>query len=337
MAFLGFRRRAQVKQARKRRAAPLTQAGLSAAARRANRMVAAVALFGAFGAVALAVALTPGAQHSATGADASQGSVERVPVAPGPISEAPASEASLSETPVTMSRIEVPAPPAAEALATVPPRATKSDRLGVEPQRVKTDLSTGPQPLPAPPRPAAGEHRMAVADAVVTDEAMADEAVIAAEATDADAGLEPEGERSLEFGLADPPPPGAVEGLGDEVVVERAGQVGTVDAEAGSQADSETDSAADSRAGYEVDDEAVEAAVKEAVKVAIPEPAATARVASVNSDVNLRAKPDNAGAVILVVPRNGEVEVIGCDYWCEVVYKGTRGFIYKGFVRGASS
>jgi hypothetical protein len=65
-------------------------------------------------------------------------------------------------------------------------------------------------------------------------------------------------------------------------------------------------------------------------------PVATAtRTAPVKSDVNMRARPDNKAAVILVVPGKSEVEVIGCRYWCEVIFRGKRGWIYKGFVRGA--
>ena len=61
----------------------------------------------------------------------------------------------------------------------------------------------------------------------------------------------------------------------------------------------------------------------------------TTRTAPVKSDVNMRARPDNKAAVILVVPGKSEVEVIGCRYWCEVIFRGKRGWIYKGFVRGA--
>ena len=61
------------------------------------------------------------------------------------------------------------------------------------------------------------------------------------------------------------------------------------------------------------------------------------RTAPVNSDVNLRAGPDNKAKVIKVVPRNGKVEVIGCNYWCEVTYSGKRGYIYKSFIPGAKS
>jgi uncharacterized protein YraI len=93
----------------------------------------------------------------------------------------------------------------------------------------------------------------------------------------------------------------------------------------------------------EIAEEPVEEEVEEAVKSspapAAPEPAApvaaATRTAPVTTDVNMRASPRNGAAVIQVVPGKSTVEVIGCDYWCEVVYKGRRGFIYKGFVRGS--
>jgi hypothetical protein len=61
------------------------------------------------------------------------------------------------------------------------------------------------------------------------------------------------------------------------------------------------------------------------------------RSVPVTTDVNMRAGPDNSAPVILVVPGKRHVEVIACDFWCEVVYDGKRGWIYKGFVPGAQS
>ena len=33
------------------------------------------------------------------------------------------------------------------------------------------------------------------------------------------------------------------------------------------------------------------------------------------------------------IPAKTAVQVISCKSWCEIVYKGRRGFIYKSFVR----
>jgi uncharacterized protein YraI len=58
-------------------------------------------------------------------------------------------------------------------------------------------------------------------------------------------------------------------------------------------------------------------------------------VARTVSDVNMRAGPSNGQAVLATIPRGSAVEVIDCRQWCQVVFGGQRGWIYKGFV-GAS-
>ncbi|MBX3576505.1 MAG: SH3 domain-containing protein [Rhizobiaceae bacterium] len=68
------------------------------------------------------------------------------------------------------------------------------------------------------------------------------------------------------------------------------------------------------------------------VTAAIGDPAYE-RTARATHYVNLRAKPADEAKVLTVVPANGELAVVGCERWCEVEYDGTRGFIYKRFVR----
>ena len=63
-------------------------------------------------------------------------------------------------------------------------------------------------------------------------------------------------------------------------------------------------------------------------------PAAT-RAARVVSDVNMRAGPGNGAAVVATISGGRLVEVIDCRQWCEVVFAGQRGWVYKGFI-GAS-
>jgi uncharacterized protein YraI len=48
--------------------------------------------------------------------------------------------------------------------------------------------------------------------------------------------------------------------------------------------------------------------------------------------VNLRAGPDNDAAVIQTVPFGAELQLIGCDPWCEVYYEGTHGWIWRDFI-----
>jgi hypothetical protein len=57
-----------------------------------------------------------------------------------------------------------------------------------------------------------------------------------------------------------------------------------------------------------------------------------ARIARVASDVRLRAGPSNGDVVLATVPGGRLVEVIGCRAWCEVIFSGQRGWVYKGFI-----
>jgi hypothetical protein len=59
------------------------------------------------------------------------------------------------------------------------------------------------------------------------------------------------------------------------------------------------------------------------------------RTATIASAVNLRAKGAKGARVIGVIPRGATVGLVGCDGWCEVIYEGRRGFIYKSFLGGA--
>ena len=50
--------------------------------------------------------------------------------------------------------------------------------------------------------------------------------------------------------------------------------------------------------------------------------------------VNMRAGPDNDARVQTVVPGGADLRArTGCVHWCEVVYEGRRGYIYKSFIR----
>lgn len=56
--------------------------------------------------------------------------------------------------------------------------------------------------------------------------------------------------------------------------------------------------------------------------------------ARTNAWVNMRAGPDNDAEVLTVVPGGAELRArTGCAHWCEVVYEGRRGYIYKSFIR----
>ena len=66
------------------------------------------------------------------------------------------------------------------------------------------------------------------------------------------------------------------------------------------------------------------------------ESVAAPALARVKSAVSMRSGPDKGSEVVGVVPADGPVQVVSCDGWCEVVYNGQRGFIYKTFLDGAS-
>jgi Bacterial SH3 domain len=56
------------------------------------------------------------------------------------------------------------------------------------------------------------------------------------------------------------------------------------------------------------------------------------RVARVISGVNMRAGPSNGQAVVGTIPGGSTVDVISCRAWCEVIFAGQRGWVYKGFI-----
>jgi hypothetical protein len=313
-AWRTVRRAVRAQSARRRGAAPvMPDPGLSVPARRVNRLVAVVVLFGAFGTVALAMALTPAAQTSASKAGALK---------------AGALQASASQAPVKISRIEVPPAPVetvraeTTVVAVRPEPAPKGDRLARSyraPPPTRAARSDDPEPLRGPQSlGGTGDedsrtHRIVmIPQEPVADREAADSAERKLEEDDV--------ERDLGFGLSDPPAPGA---RVDEARADAADEAVEASAEAAAEVSDEDI------------DEAVENAVEQAVPEPAPKPAPATRTAAVRTDVNMRARPSNGGAVVQVVPGKSTVEVIGCNYWCEVIYDGKRGYIYKGFVRGS--
>ena len=56
------------------------------------------------------------------------------------------------------------------------------------------------------------------------------------------------------------------------------------------------------------------------------------QVGRVISGVNMRAGPGNSQPVLATIPRGSPVEVIKCRQWCEVIFAGQRGWVYKTFI-----
>jgi Bacterial SH3 domain len=59
---------------------------------------------------------------------------------------------------------------------------------------------------------------------------------------------------------------------------------------------------------------------------------AVSHMARIVSGVNMRAGPSNGHAVLATIPRGSPVEVIDCRQWCEVIFAGQRGWVYKSFI-----
>jgi len=56
------------------------------------------------------------------------------------------------------------------------------------------------------------------------------------------------------------------------------------------------------------------------------------RIARAIIQVNMRAGPSNDKAVVMRIPEGSPLEVVKCHHWCEVIFSGQRGWVYKGFI-----
>ena len=335
MATLKFRRR----NASRRRAADPQRPeprGLSVPVLRVNRFVAVVTVLGALGSVALAVALTPGSQTGASRADAAQASL------------------AISDIKGPAPAIVEAAPAAAPVIAAPPQRAAKSDRLAA--------IAWSPEPEPLDPSPETELLRGSLDDVEVTEPSPASTAATP------EAGPRPTGslevelevEEAIRSTLSQSPAAEDVASAyaGTEPSLDNI-ETGSIEPAAEAVEDANIEPTAE--AAIETTDEGVEDTVEDTGEQTLalagttaatdtgaepapkpvvkpepkPEAAAPSRTASVRTDVNLRSKPVNGSKSILVVPAGRQVEVIACDYWCEVIYAGKRGFIYKGFLPSA--
>ena len=68
-------------------------------------------------------------------------------------------------------------------------------------------------------------------------------------------------------------------------------------------------------------------------KEAVEAQEAAGREARVTKYVNLRSGPTDESNVVAVVPAKASVSVLDCKAWCEVVFDGKKGWIYKRFIR----
>ena len=47
----------------------------------------------------------------------------------------------------------------------------------------------------------------------------------------------------------------------------------------------------------------------------------------------MRAGPKQKAAAMVTVPAKTSVQVISCKKWCQIVYNGKRGWIYKTYIK----
>ena len=47
----------------------------------------------------------------------------------------------------------------------------------------------------------------------------------------------------------------------------------------------------------------------------------------------LRSGPKKNAAAISTVPAKTSVQVMGCQKWCQIVYNGKTGWIYKSYIK----
>ena len=62
-----------------------------------------------------------------------------------------------------------------------------------------------------------------------------------------------------------------------------------------------------------------------------------ARPTQIRTAANMRSRPKSGSGIIMVVPQSATVQLVGCKVWCEIVYKGKRGYVYKDFLSGSRS
>ena len=49
--------------------------------------------------------------------------------------------------------------------------------------------------------------------------------------------------------------------------------------------------------------------------------------------VTMRTGPKKNAAAMVTIPAKTSVQVMGCKQWCQIVYNGKRGWIYRSFIK----
>ena len=61
--------------------------------------------------------------------------------------------------------------------------------------------------------------------------------------------------------------------------------------------------------------------------------AAAAGTGRILRTVTMRTGPKKNAAAMGTVPARASVQVMSCKKWCQIVYNGKRGWIYKSYIK----
>lgn len=74
-------------------------------------------------------------------------------------------------------------------------------------------------------------------------------------------------------------------------------------------------------------------AMEAEVQPTAAEPSQGGREVKIKRSVNMRATPEKGGQVLGVIPAKTAVELVSCTQWCEIVFNGKRGYVFKTYVQ----
>lgn len=66
-----------------------------------------------------------------------------------------------------------------------------------------------------------------------------------------------------------------------------------------------------------------------------PGVSSSTRAVQITKGANMRSRPKSGSSVLAVVPKGASVQLVSCSAWCEIIYDGRRGYVYKDFIGGA--
>ncbi len=221
-----------------------------------------------------------------------------------------------------------------EADAAVAPAQAAPPRASLAQQSPEADAAAAPAPTaedPAAPTQAAAEDPVAPANAVEPPTEPSEPTAAAPEAETPALSAATTEPATGPGPTQEPPPSGNAATIDATVAANSASEPAAPEAASPLTPPAKTPPAETPAA------EKTGASPSEPVTDKAGDPPAPARTATVSTRVFMRAAPSNNGAVITVAPRGSSVEVIRCRAWCEVVFKGQRGFIHRSFISDGGS